>query len=157
MECSSSFSFLNRAKQSNKFSHFPPFLFYPHSLLVTSHYLISIYLDPFSNRSTLMDSLPKCQANSSALTPLTFLKRAAACYANRTSVIHEGTRFTWQQTYERCRRLASSLRALNIAGNDVVSCQHFTLVFAIRFLMLINHLEYIYLHHNQNLIPIVFA
>ncbi|KAG4935064.1 hypothetical protein JHK85_049983 [Glycine max] len=48
-------------------------------------------------------------------------RRAAACYANRTSVIHEGTRFTWAQTYERCRRLAFSLRALNIARNDVVS------------------------------------
>ncbi|TKY47347.1 acyl-activating enzyme 12 [Spatholobus suberectus] len=68
-----------------------------------------------------MDNLPKCQANYTALTPLTFLMRAAACYANRTSVIHEGTRFTWAQTYERCCRLAFSLRALNIARNDVVS------------------------------------
>lgn len=68
-----------------------------------------------------MDNLQKCQANYTALTPLTFLMRAAACYANRTSVIHEGTRFTWAQTYERCRRLAFSLRALNIARNDVVS------------------------------------
>ncbi|XP_027337691.1 butyrate--CoA ligase AAE11, peroxisomal-like isoform X2 [Abrus precatorius] len=68
-----------------------------------------------------MDNLPKCQANYTSLTPLTFLMRAAACYANRTSVIHEGTRFTWAQTYERCLRLASSLRALNIARNDVVS------------------------------------
>ncbi|KAL2333175.1 hypothetical protein Fmac_014388 [Flemingia macrophylla] len=68
-----------------------------------------------------MDNLPKCQANYTALTPLTFLLRAAACYANRTSVIHEGTRFTWSQTYDRCRRLASSLRALHVATNDVVS------------------------------------
>ncbi|KAK7290273.1 hypothetical protein RIF29_04572 [Crotalaria pallida] len=68
-----------------------------------------------------MDNLPKCLANYTSLTPMTFLMRAAACYANRTSVIHEGTRFTWAQTYERCRRLAFSLRALNIARNDVVS------------------------------------
>ncbi|KAK7305633.1 hypothetical protein VNO77_43540 [Canavalia gladiata] len=69
-----------------------------------------------------MDNLPKCQANYTSLTPLTFLMRAAACYANRISVIHEGTRFTWAQTYDRCRRLAFSLRALlNIARNDVVS------------------------------------
>ncbi|KAK8468679.1 hypothetical protein PHAVU_006G086100 [Phaseolus vulgaris] len=68
-----------------------------------------------------MDKLPKWQANYTALTPLTFLSRASACYANRASVIHEGTRFTWAQTYERCRRLASSLRALNIATSDVVS------------------------------------
>ncbi|KAI4307716.1 hypothetical protein L6164_030873 [Bauhinia variegata] len=68
-----------------------------------------------------MDKLPKCQANYTALTPLTFLKRAAHCYANRASVISEGTRFTWLQTYDRCCRVASSLRALNIAKNDVVS------------------------------------
>lgn len=68
-----------------------------------------------------MDMLQRCQANYASLTPMTFLMRAAACYANRTSVIHEGTRFTWGQTYERCRRLAFSLRALNVAKNDVVS------------------------------------
>ncbi|KAG4989626.1 hypothetical protein JHK82_031942 [Glycine max] len=68
-----------------------------------------------------MDNLQKCKANYTALTPLTFLMRAAACYANRTSVIHEGTHFTWAQTYERCCRLAFSLRALNVARNDVVS------------------------------------
>lgn len=68
-----------------------------------------------------MDALPKCGANYVPLTPITFLKRAADVYANRTSVIYEGTRITWRQTYERCRRLASSLRSLNILKNDVVS------------------------------------
>jgi acyl-CoA synthetase (AMP-forming)/AMP-acid ligase II len=68
-----------------------------------------------------MDQLPKCEANYTPLTPITFLKRASAFYANRTSIIYEATRFTWGQTYERCRRLASSLRALNIVKNDVVS------------------------------------
>jgi hypothetical protein len=68
-----------------------------------------------------MDNLPKCPANYTTLTPLTFLMRASASYANRPSVIHEGTQFTWSQTYDRCRRLASSLRALNISKNDVVS------------------------------------
>ncbi|XP_045820843.1 trans-cinnamate:CoA ligase, peroxisomal-like [Trifolium pratense] len=68
-----------------------------------------------------MDNLPKCPANYTTLTPLTFLMRASASYANRPSVIHEATQFTWSQTYDRCRRLASSLRALNISKNDVVS------------------------------------
>ncbi|GAV61741.1 AMP-binding domain-containing protein/DUF4009 domain-containing protein [Cephalotus follicularis] len=68
-----------------------------------------------------MDRLPKCDANYVPLTPITFLKRAAVFYANRDSVIYEGTRFTWQQTYERCCRLASSLRSLNIVKNNVVS------------------------------------
>ncbi|KAE9466279.1 hypothetical protein C3L33_01805, partial [Rhododendron williamsianum] len=42
-------------------------------------------------------------------------------YAKRTSVIYGRTRFTWRLTYDRCLRLASSLRALNIVKNDVVS------------------------------------
>ncbi|EEF36186.1 AMP dependent ligase, putative [Ricinus communis] len=68
-----------------------------------------------------MDRLPKCEANYVPLTPLTFWKRAAAVYANRTSVIYERIRFTWGQTSDRCCRLASSLRSLNIMKNDVVS------------------------------------
>ncbi|XP_010270776.1 PREDICTED: butyrate--CoA ligase AAE11, peroxisomal-like [Nelumbo nucifera] len=69
-----------------------------------------------------MDKLPKCDANYVPLSPLTFLYRAAAVYGSRTSVIYGGTRFTWKQTHERCLRLASSLRLLNIISkNDVVS------------------------------------
>ncbi|PRQ45290.1 putative 4-coumarate--CoA ligase [Rosa chinensis] len=70
---------------------------------------------------TEMNMLPKCEANYAALTPTTFLKRAAAFYANRTSLIYEGTRFKWRQTYDRCSRLASSLVCLNIVKHDVVS------------------------------------
>ncbi|KAK8694506.1 hypothetical protein V6N13_072055 [Hibiscus sabdariffa] len=68
-----------------------------------------------------MDQLPKCGANYVALTPLTFLKRASSVYATRTSIIYDNTRFTWSQTYQRCRRLASSLLSLNIHKNNVVS------------------------------------
>ncbi|XP_057492360.1 trans-cinnamate:CoA ligase, peroxisomal-like [Actinidia eriantha] len=68
-----------------------------------------------------MDRLPKCEANYVPLTPLTFLKRASAVYADRTSIIYAETRFTWRQTYERCRRLAFSLWSLNISKNNVVS------------------------------------
>ncbi|KAL4310616.1 hypothetical protein GQ457_01G051080 [Hibiscus cannabinus] len=68
-----------------------------------------------------MDRLSKCNANYVPLTPLMFLKRASNSYANRPSIIYENTRFTWRQTYERCSRLASSLRSLNILKNHVVS------------------------------------
>ncbi|GMN42328.1 hypothetical protein TIFTF001_011532 [Ficus carica] len=68
-----------------------------------------------------MENLPKCQANYVPLTPMNFLTRASAFYADRTSVIYEGTRFTWRQTFDRCRRLASSLRSLNVVKNNVVS------------------------------------
>ncbi|KAL5721622.1 hypothetical protein ACHQM5_005242 [Ranunculus cassubicifolius] len=68
-----------------------------------------------------MEQLPKCAANYVPLTPITFLKRAASVYSNRTSLIYGNTRFTWSQTYQRCRRVASSLQNLNIVKNDVVS------------------------------------
>lgn len=68
-----------------------------------------------------MENLPKCHANYVPLTPMNFLTRASAFYADRTSVIYEGTRFTWSQTFDRCRRLASSLRSLNVVKNNVVS------------------------------------
>ncbi|XP_028768752.1 butyrate--CoA ligase AAE11, peroxisomal-like [Neltuma alba] len=68
-----------------------------------------------------MENLPKCQANYTPLTPLTFLARAASSYADRTSLVYDGASFTWSQTYDRCCRLASSLRSLHVATHDVVS------------------------------------
>lgn len=68
-----------------------------------------------------MDELSKCGANYVALTPTTFLKRASMVYANRASVIYANVRFNWLQTYQRCCRLSSSLRSLNITKNDVVT------------------------------------
>ncbi|CAH9106072.1 unnamed protein product [Cuscuta europaea] len=68
-----------------------------------------------------MDKLAKCGANYVSLTPINFLRRASKCYAHHNSVIYAGVHFTWSQTYDRCRRLAASLRALNIVKNDVVS------------------------------------
>lgn len=68
-----------------------------------------------------MEKLNKCEANYAALTPITMLKRASMCYADRTSIIYGQARFTWRDTYVRCRRLASSLNSLGIAKNDVVS------------------------------------
>nr|XP_029123313.1 probable acyl-activating enzyme 12, peroxisomal [Elaeis guineensis] len=68
-----------------------------------------------------MDQLLKCPANYVPLSPVTFLSRAAAVYPDRTSIVYERTRFTWKQTNDRCLRMASSLRSLNVSKNDVVS------------------------------------
>ncbi|KAI0528770.1 hypothetical protein KFK09_001312 [Dendrobium nobile] len=69
-----------------------------------------------------MEALPKNPANFAALTPLTFLHRAATVYSTRTSIIYNHTHFTWQQTHTRCRRLAAALHSLlHISKNDVVS------------------------------------
>lgn len=69
-----------------------------------------------------MDQLPKRPANYVPLSPVGFLPRANAVYGDRTSVIYRGVRFTWRQTYARCRRLASALLSLGVVRRgDVVS------------------------------------
>ncbi|CAL4912388.1 unnamed protein product [Urochloa decumbens] len=68
-----------------------------------------------------MDQLPKRPANYVPLSPVGFLPRANAVYGDRTSVIYGRVRFTWSQTYTRCRRLASALLSLGVRRGDVVS------------------------------------
>uniref|UniRef100_A0A0E0GG96 4-coumarate--CoA ligase n=1 Tax=Oryza nivara TaxID=4536 RepID=A0A0E0GG96_ORYNI len=68
-----------------------------------------------------MEQLPKRPANYVPLSPVGFLPRANAVYGDRTSVIYGRVRFTWSQTYARCRRLASSLLSLGVRNHDVVS------------------------------------
>ena len=67
------------------------------------------------------DDLPKTQANFAALTPLTFIERAATVYPGKLSIIHGDQRWTWKETYARCRRLASALSRNGIGKNDTVA------------------------------------
>lgn len=68
-----------------------------------------------------IDDLPKNPANYMALTPLWFLDRAATVHPTRTSVVHGGLRYTWRQTYDRCRAFASALNRRNIGPGKTVS------------------------------------
>ncbi|BBO20508.1 MAG: acyl-CoA synthetase [Candidatus Desulfobacillus denitrificans] len=65
--------------------------------------------------------LDKNAANHAPLSPLSFLERTADVYPQRPSVIHGARRFTWAETYARCRRLASALTARGIGKNDTVA------------------------------------
>src|SRR4051794_28022409 len=67
------------------------------------------------------DDLPKNQANFAPLTPLTFIERAAYVYPDRLAVVHGTDRWTWKETYARCRRLASALSRRGIGKNDTVA------------------------------------
>ncbi|MDX1567727.1 MAG: AMP-binding protein, partial [Longimicrobiales bacterium] len=60
-------------------------------------------------------------ANHRPLSPLTFLQRSARVYPDYTSVIHGERRFSWSETYARCRRLASALSRRGISRGDTVS------------------------------------
>src|SRR6266849_5940241 len=65
--------------------------------------------------------LDKNRANFVALSPIGFLLRSAGVYPHRISVIHGEHRFTWRQSLERCRRLASALAARGVRRGDTVA------------------------------------
>ncbi len=67
------------------------------------------------------NALAKARANHVALSPLSFLKRTATIYPDRTSVIHGAKRYTWRETYARARRLASALAQRGIGIGDTVA------------------------------------
>lgn len=60
-------------------------------------------------------------ANYEALSPLSFLPRAARTYPDRTAWIHGDRQATYAEFYTRCRRLAAALVARGIRPGDTVS------------------------------------
>jgi fatty-acyl-CoA synthase len=72
-------------------------------------------------RNIFEQDLPKTPANHAPLTPLSFLERAASVYPDRPSVIHGAQRYTWRETYARCRRLASALSRRGIGVGHTVA------------------------------------
>ncbi len=65
--------------------------------------------------------LDKNAANYVPLSPIGFLLRSAAVYPRRTSVIYGDRRYTWSETLERCRRLASALAKAGVGRGDTVA------------------------------------
>ena len=65
--------------------------------------------------------LDKNPANHVPLTPLSFIERSARVFPDRPSVVHGDARYTWSETYARCRRLASALARRGIGKGDTVA------------------------------------
>jgi fatty-acyl-CoA synthase len=65
--------------------------------------------------------LAKTAANHVALSPLSFLPRAAAVHPAKVALIHGDQRTTWAEAYRRCRRLASALGRRGISTGDTVA------------------------------------
>ena len=65
--------------------------------------------------------LEQTPANHEPLSPISFLKRAAEVYPNRTAVIHGLMRLTYREVFTRCRRLASALASKGVAPGDTVA------------------------------------
>ncbi|KFK42122.1 hypothetical protein AALP_AA2G213800 [Arabis alpina] len=70
-----------------------------------------------------MELLLPHPSNSSPLTVLGFLERAASIYGDSPSLIHTNTDRTWSETHSRCLRVASTLSSssLGINRGQVVS------------------------------------
>jgi fatty-acyl-CoA synthase len=60
-------------------------------------------------------------ANYVPLTPLSFLKRAAAVYPDKIAVIHGRRHIPYSEFAERCRRFASALAARGVGKGDTVA------------------------------------
>jgi fatty-acyl-CoA synthase len=65
--------------------------------------------------------LDKNDANYVALSPLSFIQRAARIYPNKTALVYGGLRQSWGVTYERCCRLASALATRGVGVGDTVA------------------------------------
>ncbi len=65
--------------------------------------------------------LPKNAANHEQLTPLSFFRRAATLYPNNEAIVHGELSRNWAQMYDRCTRVASSLRSLGVERGDTVA------------------------------------
>nr|HAQ95137.1 acyl-CoA synthetase [Afipia sp.] len=74
-----------------------------------------------SNQGQYSTGLDKNAANYVPLSPLSFLARSASVYPDHTSAVYEGRRFSWAQTYERCKRFASFLAKRGIQRGDTVA------------------------------------
>lgn len=74
-----------------------------------------------NSNSAYEQHLDKVPANHVALSPLSTISRAASVYPDRLAVVHGTREFTWTETFERCRKLASALEKRGIGLGDTVA------------------------------------
>jgi fatty-acyl-CoA synthase len=66
-------------------------------------------------------NLDKNTANFTPLSPISFLRRAAAVFPDQPAVIHGDTRYGWAEAATRARKLASALTKRGIGDGDTVA------------------------------------
>jgi fatty-acyl-CoA synthase len=72
-------------------------------------------------KSALWSGLKPGAANCTALSPISFLPRAAEIYPDRVAVVHGKLKLTYKEFLERAKRLASALAKKGVKPGDVVS------------------------------------
>ncbi|GJZ84082.1 probable acyl-activating enzyme 1, peroxisomal [Tanacetum coccineum] len=68
-----------------------------------------------------LEGVVRCSANYVPLSPISFLERAADVYRERKSIVYRNIKYTWEETYRRCVKLASALNRLGISRGDVIA------------------------------------
>jgi fatty-acyl-CoA synthase len=79
------------------------------------------YGTSFGARSPYRSGLQVGEANFAALSPLSFLPKAAAVHPTRLAIVHGEGRRDWQEVYLRCRQLAAALQAHGVERGDTVA------------------------------------
>ena len=74
-----------------------------------------------ADRNPYEAGLERNDANHVPLTPLSFLRRAAAAFPDRTAWLHGARRADYAAFYARCRRLASALAKRGVGKGDTVA------------------------------------
>lgn len=78
-----------------------------------------------SSSTIYSEGLGRNAANFVPLSPLTFLERSARVHPNHPAVIHGELTYSWSDSYDRCRCLASALSQRGIKKLDTVSVMAF--------------------------------
>lgn len=71
--------------------------------------------------SIFEQDLPQIEANYAALTPVSFLQRAAALRPDHTAIVHGSRRYSYREFWARSCGLAAALKALGIGKGDCVA------------------------------------
>ncbi len=71
--------------------------------------------------SIFEQDLEKNQANTAALTPISFLRRAAHVYPEKTAVLHGARSYSYREFHERACRLASALQKRGLGQGDCIA------------------------------------
>ena len=71
---------------------------------------------------TIYDTdLEQCDANFAALSPISFLRRAAAIYPQKQAVVYGDRSLSWGDCWSRCVAAADGLRGLGVGKGDTVA------------------------------------
>jgi fatty-acyl-CoA synthase len=60
-------------------------------------------------------------ANHVAMSPISFLERAAMVYPNKPAVVHGSLARNWKEVFERSKSLASALQKMGVGLGDTVA------------------------------------